>query len=225
MNLYSVFASIDGEVNYFGQGSLCVFIRLGGCNLRCSYCDTIYAQDLVADRPDSSIGRVLHKIEQYQNINKITITGGEPLLQKEDVANLCRELWAKKYNVTIETNGSILVEPWLYYGARFVVDWKLPSSGMTHEMAPDNFRFLNEKDFIKFVISDKADFEQALLVRKDLYFNSCQARFAFSPMLSNNRAEDRERVNQLVEWMKLNPIKGAILNVQLHKILALNESK
>ncbi len=224
MNVHSVFASVDGEVNYFGQGSATVFVRLSGCNLRCSYCDTKYAQNMGATI-NLTVGQIINAIGAFSNIKKVTITGGEPLLQKDDVSKLCFRLMELHYDVSIETNGSILITPWEFYGARIVADWKLPSSGVAMEMDEANFVYLGDHDYIKFVVDGRDDFDEALYIVKRLGFTSCHAKYAFSPMLTDDRAQDKERVNQLVKWMLEKPMPGMTLNIQLHKILELNEPK
>lgn len=226
MNVYAIFLSIDGEVNLFGQGNLSVFLRLAGCNLRCAYCDTIQAQGERSGK-EYSIENVVREISGFPRIGKITITGGEPLIQQQSVQELCRilKIQRKRINISIETNGSILIEPWKYYGASFVADWKLPSSGMSMNMEADNFRYLGHDDVIKFVISDRLDFDEALYTIKRLIPAGCRARYAFSPMLTDDRGQDKERINRLAEWMLKNPVPEAILNIQLHKVFDFNELK
>lgn len=227
MNIYSIFSSIDGEVNFYGQGSLTTFVRLAGCNLRCNYCDTVYAQEERSGEllsADQTVGRIF----EHPNVGKITVTGGEPLLQPGELQELCRRLKVnnkKRTNITIETNGSILIIPWKFYGATFIADWKLPSSGMSGHMDTDNFKYLGFDDFVKFVIDNRDDFGEAINVIHRLERTGCKARYSFSPLLTNDRGQDKGRINDLAEWMLSKPIAGAILNIQLHKAFELNESK
>ncbi len=213
MKVRSIFASVDGEINNYHQGRLSVFVRLAGCNLKCTYCDTKYAQDMNSGQ-DMDIQSIMHEILKFK-IDKVTITGGEPLLQKEMVKELINELRKAKKMVSIETNGSLITSG---YKANMVVDYKLPSSGMEHAMTVLAFSSLGMGDVIKFVIADKRDFERALQVQE--LFSNLRVIFAYSPVLT--RGETNNCIN-LVNWMLQNPKPNMVLNVQLHKIINLNE--
>ena len=103
MKIRSIFTSVDGEINDFHQGRLSVFVRLAGCNLNCSYCDTKYAQSIKAGT-EKSISEIVSNVCKF-NLDKVTITGGEPLLQADEVKILIKELSTKGKKITIETNG------------------------------------------------------------------------------------------------------------------------
>jgi len=157
MKLYvqAIFNSLDGEVNGFqGSGQLCTFIRLKGCNLTCKYCDTNYAQK-VKDDAETSIDDILSWPDMLE---KVTITGGEPLLQKGTEV-LIYKLLQKGVKVTVETNGTFpIFNTPEDYNLRFVVDYKLPSSGMEDKMKSEVFIELRSCDVVKFVIADFADY-------------------------------------------------------------------
>jgi len=210
MIINSIFSSINGEVTASHQGSLCTFIRLAGCNLRCRLCDTIYAQDKNAGK-EMQIREILGEVEKLNNIN-ITITGGEPLTQKEELKNLCEVLYSQEFAIAIETNGAIEIPDWPYVDC-WVADWKTPSSGMRSQMEIANFRNLDCLDFIKFVIETKNDFEDALQVIKDL--KEIEAGFAFSPSWGALSPEI------LIQWMKEADLGkvGAIMSWQIHKAI------
>ena len=91
MRIHSIFKSINGEVNKYHQGSICIFIRLAGCSLRCKYCDTVQAQS-----PDSgkemNIDEIINEVVKFKNCYRITITGGEPLLQEAELEELVDRL-------------------------------------------------------------------------------------------------------------------------------------
>ncbi len=223
MKVYSIFCSIDGEVNAYYQGRLAVFVRLAGCNLSCKWCDTVYAQESESGS-EMSITEIVGEIKSYNNVNKVSITGGEPLLQEVDLRILINELVKADYYVTIETNGSIGIPQTYPHNVKFVVDYKLPSSGMERKMITKAYVGLKSGDFIKFVIQDKQDFEQAFyIMRRFDYLRGIGVQFAFSPTLSS--LKDAHKAAELLCWMKETPLPGMILNVQLHKIIDFNESK
>lgn len=183
LNIQAIFDSIDGEVNGFnGAGELCTFIRLRGCNLRCEFCDTKYAQDQKA--------KELKSVEDILKLNilpKVTITGGEPLIQ-EETTQLVLGLLDRKHRVSIETNGSLSVSHDLFNhmlakeNLRLIVDYKLPSSKMEDQMRAMTFFQLRDCDVIKFVIDGINDFYIArglVLANRDTW----KARKVFSPAI------------------------------------------
>lgn len=196
LNVESIFNSIDGEANGFlGAGELTTFIRLRGCNLRCFYCDTAYAQNA-----DVKEEMTVDDIRAFQGLlPKITITGGEPLIQpgaKKLIYCLVRD----GHQVSVETNGSIPITPLLNgkkgkvasreriassklfeNNLRYVVDYKLPSSGVEAEMKKEVFDGLRCVDVIKFVIADYSDYYVARgLVVGNKHW---RARKVFSPAI------------------------------------------
>ncbi|MDR4503387.1 MAG: radical SAM protein [Candidatus Scalindua sp.] len=148
-----IFKSIQGESSY--AGIPCTFIRLTGCNLRCTYCDTTYAYDKGIEM---SLETIEKKIEGYCCKN-VCITGGEPLLQ-EAVHELIRGLLQLKYKVFVETNGSVNISV-LPGNVIRVMDIKCPDSRMHGEMDWSNIKGLRPDDDIKFVISSREDYEWA----------------------------------------------------------------
>ena len=213
LKVYEIFPSINGEVCLPHQGSLCTFVRLSGCNLKCKLCDTKYAQDIDSGK-GLSTSQIIQAIEMLENQN-ITITGGEPLLQAEKLSKLVYKLVNSGYYVSIETNGSISPPPWAMVS--WVVDYKLNSSGMNSFMNIDNFRNLGCSDFIKFVIETKSDFNQAKSIVQELVKSERYPSFAFSPCFSEGLSPDL----QLKEWMEESKLLrkiGAIFSIQIHKI-------
>jgi 7-carboxy-7-deazaguanine synthase len=154
IEICELFYSIQGESSYAGYP--CFFIRLAGCNLHCTYCDTHYAYE--GKHSSYSISKILHELENYPGVI-VEITGGEPLLQK-NVYPLFDALLSRNRTVLLETNGSINlgeVPPAVVK----VLDIKCPGSGMHEKMDFSNFAFLNPKDEIKFVIGSRDDYEYA----------------------------------------------------------------
>jgi len=222
MNVNEIFESVNGECCAMHQGSLCTFLRLQGCNLRCGYpCDTPQSQGGKGKK--FSVEDVF-KITQGIGNKNVTITGGEPLLQLPELAQLCLKLVNNGNRVSIETNGSIALpeevtndseyEVWKY--VNWVVDYKLPSSGMEDKMCMDNFIDFEyaSNDFIKFVIADSCDFRKAKSV-----IRKCQSKYVKFAM---SAVDGKLTPEILLEWMMKEPClkeKGVILNLQLHKIL------
>lgn len=221
IRINSIFPSINGEVSGRGQGSLCTFIRFQGCNLRCSYCDTKYSQN-ESGGEEWAIPHIIKVVKSY-GLTNITITGGEPLLQREGLIELVEKLQdAHRQNyisVCIETNGSLPIpEIW---GVVWVVDWKTPSSGMGDKMDLSNFQNLSPEDFVKFVIANQKDFDKAVNTIKEINNLSevLPPRYAFSPVQGKRGTVQS---NKLVEWMtgtKVCRENHSILNLQLHKLI------
>ena len=212
LDVTSIFQSIDGEVNHFHQGRMSTFIRLSTCNLQCTYCDTRHAWN-----PNTlmSVESVIAAVQQME-VPKVTITGGEPLLQtNQGLQQLIERLSWMRYNVTIETNGSLFIPPSLLgiRSVKFVMDYKLASSGMTYAMNLAIFEPLGIDDFVKFVICDEADFLEAVNIKNQLQQTGCCATFAFSPI------HGKFDPAKLVGLMRTHKQHDAVLNLQLHKLI------
>ena len=212
MRIYSIFRSIDGEVNHYHQGGFATFIRASGCNLRCSYCDTKYAWEM-SEGNELTVEEIYGAVHEL-GCKKVTITGGEPLLQPQSMLDLTRLLHHNGYRITVETNGSMPLVGFVDY---WVVDYKLSSSGQSDQMRPRSFEYLRKGDFVKFVVTDFADFREGVVVRETLKERGCGARFAWSPNF------DVLNTTDLLDWMSGEGLFDDVLNVQLHKLLPLKE--
>jgi len=198
LNIQAIFDSIDGEENSFqGAGQLTTFIRLKGCQLRCIYCDTQYAQEA---KPENWM--TIDEVIQQIHFPKVTITGGEPLLQKEAVEELCSRLqhcsfYGRPYTISVETNGTI--QPTYFVdGVRYIVDFKLMSSGVMDKMNALAFSSLRSCDVIKFVISDIEDYKYArMLITEHLNW---KARKVFSPAMEIKEVAEIIQVAALNAW-------------------------
>ncbi len=153
LRVNEIFKSIQGESSY--AGIPCVFVRLTGCNLRCSYCDTTYAYD---EGTEMSVNKILSTIKGY-NYKNVCITGGEPLLQCS-VNKLINFLKKSHYKIFVETGGSINIDK-LPRAVTRIMDIKCPDSGMDKEMDWGNIERLKARDEVKFIISSKKDYEWA----------------------------------------------------------------
>ena len=204
MKVCEIFTSIQGESTHAGM--LCTFIRLSGCNLRCSYCDTKYAYD---EGAELSIENVLERIEEA-TIRLVEITGGEPLLQTDETAGLTTLLLDSGYNVLIETNGTLPIES-IDGRAIMIMDVKTPASGMSTKNNFANFEYLKKVDEVKFVICDRNDYIWAKNVVLE-YGLPKRCTVLFSPAFGS--LEPRK----LVEWI-LEDRVDVRLNLQLHKYI------
>ena len=215
---YSVietFTSIDGEG--VSSGELAVFIRFAGCNLQCAWCDTRYSWDQTAKPTSMTAYEIRDFVEKSGAIN-VTLTGGEPLIQSE-IGELIELLIAnKKLIVRIETNGSVDIRFWKRrfkaFGSRvqFVVDYKMPSSGMYDKMHRANLHLIDCYDVFKFVIASQKDLETAIdIVNYSSLHERCHVYF--SPVV--DELEPKRIVERMVE-KKLNGVK---VQLQLHKYI------
>ncbi len=198
-----IFHSIQGESTTAGLP--CVFVRLSGCNLRCTYCDTTYAY---APGAAMSVGEVLSRIGEF-GTRTVEVTGGEPLLQPECPA-LLAELVRCGYEVLLETNGSLALPADRRY--RVIMDVKCPSSGESDNIDRGNFARLQAGDEVKFVIGSRADFDWAVsaVAERELAQSDCPV--LFSPLWGQVSPAD------LARWI-LDSGLPVRLQLQLHKII------
>ena len=203
MRITEVFHSIQGESTLAGLP--CVFVRLTGCPLRCTWCDTEYA---FVGGTDRSIDDILDTVRSY-GCRLVEVTGGEPLAQP-DTATLLRRLSEENFTVLLETSGAVdtaIVHP----SVRIILDVKCPASGMTERMHWPNVERLRPQDEAKFVIQDRSDYEWAKNVL-DRFRLTDRCPVLFSPVFG---ALDPQ---QLAEWLLADrlPIR---LQLQLHKYI------
>lgn len=224
LRVTSLFLSIDGEVNARGQGIPSFFIRLAGCNLRCwqafGGCDTQYS---FGPGTVMTVAEVLARVDAA-GCPKVTLTGGEPLLQKGPALEaLLHGLHARGIFVSMETNGSIApdFEGREYVGS-LVYDYKCPSSGCTAAMQSfvSLLTGLTAQDYIKFVLRDRADYafaRERVLEARTLHICGERPVLAFSPMLPT--AEGGLAPDELVGLLLEDRLFEVQVNVQLHKYI------
>ena len=204
-----IFGSIDGEG--LRTGELATFIRLAGCNLRCSYCDTEYALK-IKNGTEMSIDEILEKVKEigYKNI---TLTGGEPLIHK-NVEKLIDRLINENYIVNIETNGAIDIDKYISKNLILTMDFKTKSSNMMKYMNLQNITKLRSNDVLKFVCS-RDDFDD---IKKILKEYDIRSYIYLSPIFEE--IEPSELVDFLKELHKESVnISKIRVQVQLHKII------
>ncbi len=202
LEVNEIFLSIQGESSW--SGLPCVFIRLTGCNLRCTFCDTRYAyeQGRFMEIPD-----ILGEVRRLR-CDLVEVTGGEPLIQ-EETPRLVSRLLDEGHTVLLETNGSLDISTVDRRCVR-IVDIKCPSSGMAGQNNLGNLKSLSARDELKFVIGDRRDYEFA----KDLLQTLPAARLKinFSPVFG------ALPLRSLAEWI-IDDRLPVRLNLQLHKII------
>lgn len=219
------FVSVNGEGR--AAGKLAAFIRFTGCNLECSYCDTMWANvPVAADRAERVSVADLVAWAREMRVECITLTGGEPVLQPE-LPRLVRALLAEPgplgrgLRVEIETNGAAdLCEltrlreecASLPGSLTFTVDWKLPASGMEDRMLRENFTFLDARDTVKFVCGGEGDLVRMLEVSRELGLPN-RVPVYLSPVFG------RLDPARIVDFMQDNNLTWATAQLQLHKII------
>jgi 7-carboxy-7-deazaguanine synthase len=210
VRLFETFTSIQGESTYAGVP--CFFIRLAGCNLRCFYCDTVEAQAQDVGKDTEIAAIVEEACESTAAI--IEITGGEPLIQP-GFAELASELHKKgKRPVLVETNGSVDISV-VPEGVIAIMDIKCPGSGEMYSSDFTNFARLRPYDEVKFVISDRNDYDWARgMVQGYRLSEKKGSTVLFSPVLG--KLEPAE----LGHWI-LNDGLKVRLHAQLHKLMAI----
>ncbi len=204
LKLVEVFRSIQGESSWAGYP--CVFVRLGGCNLRCVWCDTVYARD---GGRWTSLEETLEEVSRL-GPGLVEITGGEPLLQPASIT-LMERLLAAGRTVLLETSGSISIED-VPREVHKIVDLKAPGSRESASNRWENLSHMAPHDEIKIVIADRSDYEWAreVIAGHDLE-RLCRAVHLSpaGPVLSPDR---------LAEWILEDEI-FVRLNVQLHRCI------
>ena len=205
-----IFESINGEG--MRAGELAVFVRMKGCNLSCNYCDTMWANSPDCEFEDMTAEQIVDRVKK-SGIKNVTLTGGEPLLQK-DAAKLLEAFSSEKdIRVEIETNGSIDLKPFLKFeNVSFTMDYKLPESDMEKYMNTDNFKILRKKDTLKFVASSVNDLKKAKEIIEK-YELIGKVNIIFSPVFGKIELTD------IVDFLKDNKLNDVRMQLQMHKFI------
>ncbi len=218
MKVIEIFDSIDGEGIRAGQPA--TFIRLAGCNLRCSYCDTVYSlfgEETPCEYAEMTIEEIAGKVNPFYR--RVTLTGGEPLAH-EDIDALTARLIEKECEINIETNGAVDVAEFLRRVPDsdklfFTIDYKLPSSGMSDFMIWNNFLILRPRDVIKFVVGSDEDIRMTIEIVKKL-----KPLYKTMPHIFIGAVYGMFDMQKLVGIILKEPaLCDARFQVQLHKIV------
>ncbi len=200
MEICEIFHSLQGEGKDIGLPT--TFVRTAGCNLRCKWCDTKYAWE---GGEEIEVEKIKGKLDEIE-CQRVCITGGEPLLQ-EDTLELI-DLLLPFYEISIETNGSLDISDVVDRDVRVSMDYKTPSSGMEDEMRKDNLDLLREIDQLKFVITDRKDYEFSVDILEN--FNpKCEVIF---------QIEESHEIREVAEAVLEDGLEVRVLP-QLHKII------
>ncbi len=202
LKINEIFYSIQGESSRIGFPT--IFIRLTGCPMRCVYCDTGYAFN---EGRNLSIDEIIEAIKKYPS-KYITVTGGEPLAQK-NVLQLLDELIRLNYEVSLETGGAIDIKG-VHQKVKIILDIKTPKSGEVDRNFWDNLKKIRASDEIKIVIQDKEEFDWAIKIIEEYKIDPAQV--IFSPVFGQLDYQN------LAEFV-LNSDQPFRMQVQLHKII------
>lgn len=210
LKVNEIFYSIQGEGS--AAGLPCVFVRLTYCNLRCTYCDTEYA---FYEGKDLSISQVVDEVKKF-NCNLVEITGGEPLVQKNECLELMKQLCDEGFEVLIETGGSLPINE-IDSRVKIIMDLKCPSSGMEKKNLYENINYLKPGDELKFVIGSREDYDWTVEVIKK-YDLEKKCKILFSVVFG--KLEPVELVN----WILKDKLKVRF-QLQMHKFIWHPETK
>ena len=203
LRVYEIFYSLQGESSRVGLPT--VFVRLTGCPMRCVYCDTAYA---FSGGRNMALETILAQVASY-GVRYVTVTGGEPLAQKECLA-LLQKLCDAGYEVSLETGGAIDTSG-VDARVAVILDIKTPGSGEVEKNLWDNLQHLKPKDEVKFVLCSRSDYDWAKQALTERAITS-KCSVLFSPVY--------HQVNptELAEWILQDKLPVR-MQVQLHKIL------
>lgn len=203
LKVYEIFHSVQGESSRIGLPT--VFVRLTGCPMRCVYCDTEYA---FSGGSNMTLDQIMEKVASF-GARYVTVTGGEPLAQKECLPLLTR-LCDAGYEVSLETGGAIDTDG-VDARVAVILDVKTPGSGEAEKNRWGNLHRLKPQDEVKFVLCDRADYDWARQIMAD-YGIAQKCSVLFSPVHGSLDAA------KLAEWILVDrlPVR---MQVQLHKIL------
>jgi len=203
LKIFEIFYSLQGESSRVGLPT--IFIRSSGCPMRCHYCDTAYAFQggVMMDIDD-----IMETIKKY-NTRYVTVTGGEPLAQKE-VLSLLKVLADQNYDVSLETGGGISIKE-VDPRIKIILDIKTPESGEEKKNHWENLNLIHAKDEIKFVLCSREDYDWAKKIL-DQYKLTEKCHVLFSPVYQKLNTTD------LGNWILQDQLPVR-LQIQLHKLL------
>jgi 7-carboxy-7-deazaguanine synthase len=219
MQITEIYKSLQGESTY--AGLTCVFVRLTGCNLRCSWCDSEYT---------FHGGRKMSQDQVFEEVKRLSpngglveITGGEPMLQERELVPLMRQLLEAGYRVLLETSGERPLER-VPAEVIKIVDVKCPDSGEGETFHMENLSALTSQDEVKFVVSSRSDYEFARDFTGEHNLGQRVNAVLFSPAFRKDAAGARDSSHclidpqELAEWMLADDVP-ARLGLQLHKFI------
>ncbi len=218
MYLIEIYKSVQGESSFAGRP--CIFVRLAGCNLRCAWCDSEYTFTGGHKMADDQI---LAEIEKLAPVRLIEFTGGEPLLQERKLVPFMQRLLDCGYELMIETSGERPLAN-VPRAVHKIVDVKCPGSGESGQFRMENLDHLTDGDEVKFVISNRNDYEYARDFLRQHDLASRVRSVLLSPAFTKTPTPERSADNclldpkDLVDWMLADGL-DARLSLQIHKFI------
>ena len=219
MQITEIYKSIQGESTHAGLP--CVFVRLTGCNLRCSWCDSEYTFTGGQRRTLEEVAAEVERLSPDGGL--VEITGGEPMLQEREVVPLMQRLLDAGYTVLLETSGERPLERVPRQVIK-IVDVKCPDSGEPDTFHMENLETLSSQDEVKFVLSDRADYEFARDFVKQHSLDRRVKAVLFSPAFSKDARGARDTSyclldpRELADWILADSVP-ARLGLQIHKFI------
>ena len=216
MYLIETYKSVQGESSFAGRP--CIFVRLAGCNLRCTWCDSEYT---FTGGYKQSAEEVVAAIEKLSPVRLVEFTGGEPMLQERELVPLMERLLASGYQLMVETSGERLLAG-VPREVHKIVDVKCPGSGEAGKFCMENLGAFTRRDEAKFVISNRGDYEFARDFIREHRLPELVGSVLLSPAFTKTPSPERSTVNclldprDLVEWMLADGL-DARLSLQVHK--------
>jgi len=219
MHIIEIYKSLQGESSFAGLP--CIFVRLAGCNLRCSWCDSEYTFSGGHKMSDAEILAEVQRLSP--NGGLVEITGGEPMLQERELIPFIRQLLSLGYELLVETSGERPLEL-VPREVHKIVDVKCPGSGEHLRFRPENLATLTDRDELKFVVASREDYEYA---RDFIRLHSLAIKPAgliLSPAFRKGATGSRSTENclldprDLAEWMLTDNL-NARLGLQIHKYI------
>jgi 7-carboxy-7-deazaguanine synthase len=218
MQITEIYRSLQGESSFAGLP--CIFVRLTACNLRCSWCDSEYT--FTGGRKMSQ-DEVMREVRRLAPVKLVEITGGEPMLQERELVPLMRALLAENYTILLETSGERPLAG-VPKEVLKIVDVKCPGSGEGGSFREENLQSLTERDELKFVLADRADYEFAREFIREHRLESMAGRIIFSPAFRKDAHGERSSSQclldpeQLAQWI-LDDGLPFRLGLQIHKFI------
>ncbi len=214
MKVVEKFISINGEGKRAGE--LAVFVRFKGCNLRCSYCDTLWALEPNCPFSEETPEEITNYILKTK-IKNVTLTGGEPLIQSE-IKRLIELILSsnKEIRLEIETNGAVPLKDFIDNSSSrlsFTMDYKLPSSGFENFMNLVNFQYLTKNDSVKFVVGSMEDLFKAKQIIEQFDLITKGITIFFSPVFG------KIELTKIVDFIKENTLNDVKMQLQMHKYI------
>lgn len=207
MKVVEIFNSIEGEG--VRAGYPCTFVRLYGCNLRCSYCDSRYACE-EDEYTVMSVEEILHAVDKY-GCRRVTVTGGEPLWH-QGIHTLLEKLGYSGYDVNVETNGSMTLTHTLLEipNVMYTIDYKSLSSGMNQSMEKVSFYRLRRQDVLKCVVGSVEDLDDCLAFIEEV---NPKCQIFISPVFGKIEPA------AIVEYLQKHKLHNWRVQLQLHKFI------